>query len=124
MTERADPELLALYVQLYFDEDVSADIVANLRQRGLDVLCARDVELLQRDDDTQLAFAVSQGRVFVTHNRNDFEMRHRQYLSSGQEHFGIIIARRRFRPEHVVSRLLDILNQTMVDEMVNQLRYI
>ena len=33
MTERADRDLLALYVRLYFDEDVSRDIVENLRQR-------------------------------------------------------------------------------------------
>ena len=33
MTERADRELLALYMRLYFDEDVSRDIVENPRQR-------------------------------------------------------------------------------------------
>ena len=33
MTERADRDLQALYVRLYFDEDVSRDIVENLRQR-------------------------------------------------------------------------------------------
>ncbi len=38
MTERADPELKAIYVRLYCDEDVSAGIVENLRQRGFDVL--------------------------------------------------------------------------------------
>ena len=38
MTKRADQELLALYVRLYFDEDVSSGVVENLRQRGFDVL--------------------------------------------------------------------------------------
>jgi hypothetical protein len=56
MTERADPDLLALYVRLYFDEDVSAGIVDNLRQRGFDVLSARDARHLRLDDDVQLAF--------------------------------------------------------------------
>ena len=41
MTDRADRDLLALYVRLYFDEDISRDIVENLRQRGFDVLSAR-----------------------------------------------------------------------------------
>ena len=31
MTERSDPELQALYLRLYFDEDVSASIVEKLR---------------------------------------------------------------------------------------------
>ncbi len=49
MTERADPELKALYVRLYCDEDVSAGIVENLRQRGFDVLSARGVDRLHLD---------------------------------------------------------------------------
>ncbi len=36
MTEYADQEVAGLYVRLYFDEDVSAGIVENLRQRGFD----------------------------------------------------------------------------------------
>ena len=56
MTERTDPELQALYLRLYFDEDVSASIVENLRQRGFDVLSARDASRLHLDDDTQLRY--------------------------------------------------------------------
>ncbi len=41
MTERADHDLLALCMRLYFDEDISRDIVENLRQRGFDVQSAR-----------------------------------------------------------------------------------
>lgn len=42
MAERAEQELLPLYVRLYFDEDVSVDIVRNLRQRGFDVLSTHE----------------------------------------------------------------------------------
>jgi len=124
MTERANEELLSLYIRLYLDEDVSVDIVNNMRTRGFDVICARDIGMLRKDDDAQLAFAVSQGRALVTHNRHDFEVRHTRYLEAGQTHCGIIIARRRPRPAHVVSRLLDLLNQVTADEMINQLRYV
>ena len=124
MSEQANEELLSLYIKLYFDEDVSVDIVNNLRTRGFDVACARDVGMLHRDDDAQLAFAVSQGRALVTHNRHDFEKRHAQYLEAGRTHCGIIIAKRRSRPAHIVSRLLDLLNQVTAEEMANQLRYI
>jgi len=124
MTERADSDLQALYVRLYLDEDVSRDIVENLRQRGFDVLSARDAGQLHLDDDEQLAFAVAQGRALVTHNRHDFELRHQRYLSAGLPHFGIIIAKRRASDAAVVHKLLTLLDTVTADEMRGQLRYI
>ncbi len=124
MTERADPDLFALYVRLYFDEDVSVGVVNNLRQRGFDVLSARDARHLHLDDDAQLAFAVAERRALVTHNRHDFEQRHGRYLAEGQTHHGMIIARRRASDAAVVARLLALLDSVTADEMINQLRYI
>jgi hypothetical protein len=124
MTEEADAELQPLYIRLYFDEDVSAEIVENLRRRGFDVSCARDSALLSRDDDAQLAFAVSQQRALVTHNRHDFEARHRRYVETGRRHFGIIVARRRPKPARVVQRLLALLDRMTAEGIQDQLQYI
>ena len=124
MTDQADQDLLALYIRLYFDEDVSATVVEHLRQRGFDVLSARDADRLRLDDDSQLAFAAVENRAFVTHNRYDFEQRHQRYLAEGREHFGIIIAKRRAVDTVVVAKLLTLLNEATGDEMINQLRYI
>lgn len=124
MSERADQELLALCVRLYFDEDVSAGIVENLRQRGFDVLSARDADRLHLDDEAQLAFAAMQGRALFSHNRYDFEQLHRRYLAEGRQHCGIILAMRRPSDAAVVARLLALLNTVTADEMVNQLRYV
>lgn len=124
MSDRADRDLLPLYVRLYFDEDVSVDIVRNLRQRGFDVLSTHEARRLQRDDDAQLEFAVAERRALVTHNRRDFELRHEQCLEHGRTHYGIIIARRRASDGAVVTRLLAVLNSESVEGMINQLRYI
>jgi hypothetical protein len=124
MTERADQDLLPLYIRLYFDEDVSVDIVRNLRQRGFDVLSTHEARRLQLDDDAQLSFAVEERRALVTHNRRDFELRHERTLEHGKTHYGIIIARRRPNDGAVVSRLLALLNSVSAEEMLNQLRYI
>ncbi len=124
MTERADLDLLVLYARLYFDEDVSRDVVENLRQRGFDVLSARDAGQLHLGDDEQLAFAVAEGRALVTHNRHDFELRHQRYLSMGQSHCGIIIAKRRFQDTIVVRKLLTLLNSMTAEDMRDQLCYI
>jgi hypothetical protein len=124
MTERADDELRPLYLHLYFDEDVSAGIVDNLRTRGFDVVSARDVNMLHKDDDAQIMFAVSQCRAIVTHNRTDFENQHRKYLESGLKHYGIIIAKRRPKDAEVVAKLLALLNIVTAEEMENQLRFV
>ena len=124
MTERADQSLLPVYVRLYFDEDVSVDIVRNLRQRGFDVLSTHEARRLQRDDDAQLAFSVAERRALVTHNRRDFELRHERILQEGKTHYGIIITRRRPNNAAVVAKLLALLNSVSAEEMANQLRYV
>lgn len=124
MTELVNRELSELYLRLYFDEDVASGVVENLRQRGFDVLSARDADRLHLDDDAQLAFAISEQRALVTHNRCDFELWHTRYISEGREHYGIIIAKRRPSDSVVVARLLTLLNSVTADEMINQLRYV
>lgn len=124
MSEHADQELQALYVRLYFDEDVSANIVENLRQRGFDVLSARDAKRLQLDDEAQMDFAAAEGRTFFTHNRYDFEQQHRRYLEANLHHHGIIVAARRPNETIIVGKLLALLNSVTADEMIDQLRYV
>lgn len=124
MTERADQELLSLYIRLYLDEDVSVEIGHNLRTRGFDVLSTREAARLSREDVDQLSFAVMQGRAVLTHNREDFEIQHQQYLDAGLLHYGLIIAKRRPNDSIVVAKILNILNSTTGEEMKNQLRYI
>jgi hypothetical protein len=123
MTENNEGDFSFLYIHLYFDEDVSAGIVENLRTRGFDVLSARDADALGNSDDEQMLYAVSQRRAIVTHNRIDFEKQHRKFLENGMKHYGVIIATRR-RDAEVVGKLLALLNTVTAEEMQNQLRYI
>ncbi|WP_297631552.1 DUF5615 family PIN-like protein [Caldilinea sp.] len=124
MTEQIDAALHSLYMRLYFDEDVSVEIAANLRSRGFDVLTVRDAGRLRLADEEQLAFAVEQRRAMVTHNRIDFELLHQQYFAEQRLHFGIIIVKRRPDDFVVVRKLLNLLDTVSADEMCNQLRYI
>lgn len=124
MTETMLHELADLYVRLYFDEDVAVAIADNLRTRGFDVLTARDRLMLQRTDEFHLAFAISEQRAVITHNRVDFEALHQTCLKNAQPHWGVIIAKRRANNTEVVARLLQLLNTTSREDMQNQLRYI
>lgn len=113
----------SLFICLYLDEDVNVLIADLLRARGFDAITTRDAEQLHATDAEQLAYAVSQSRTIVTHNRTDFEELVQRYFDSGQTHYGVIFDVRR-PPQEIAQRLLAILNQTTSDEMQNQVRYI
>lgn len=113
----------SLFICLYLDEDVNVLVADLLQARGFDVITTRDAGQLQATDAEQLAYAVSQARTLVTHNRTDFEELAQNYFDSGQMHYGVIFAVRR-SPQEIAQRLLAILNQVTSDEMENQVRYI
>ncbi|MBD2462046.1 DUF5615 family PIN-like protein [Oscillatoria sp. FACHB-1407] len=113
----------SIFTCLYLDEDVNVLVADLLQARGFDVITARDAEQLHTTDAEQLAFAVSQARTLVTHNRTDFEELVQDYFNSGRIHYGVIFAVRR-SPQEIAQRLLVILNQVTSDEMQNQVRYI
>jgi predicted nuclease of predicted toxin-antitoxin system len=112
-----------LLICLYLDEDVNILIAELLRVRGFDVTTARDEGQLRASDAEQLAYAVSQERTLITHNRLDFEELVQSYFDSGQTHYGVIFAVRR-SPQEIARRLMVILNQVTSEEMQNQVRYI
>jgi len=112
-----------LFIALYLDEDVDVLVADLIRARGFRTTTTQEAGQLQNSDMAQLAYAVSQQCVLLTHNRVDFEALAQSYLVAGQTHYGIIIAVRR-SPYESTRRLLRILNQVMAEEMQNQVRYI
>jgi hypothetical protein len=112
-----------LFIELYLDEDVDVLVGDLIRARGFGALTTREAGQLGRDDASQLAYAISQQKTFLTHNRADFEALAQTYFATGQTHAGIIIAVRH-DPYELVRRLLVILNQVTADEMHDHLRYI
>ena len=113
----------SLFICLYLDEDVNVLIAELLRARGFDAITARDAAQLHATDTEQFAYAVSQARTLITHNRTDFEELVQTYFDSGQTHYDVIFAVRR-SPQEIAQRLLVILNKVTADEMQNQVRYI
>jgi len=60
-------------------------VAALLHARGFTALATREVGQLQNSDAEQLAYAVSQRKTFLTHNRADFEALAKEYLAAGGE---------------------------------------
>jgi predicted nuclease of predicted toxin-antitoxin system len=58
-------------IRFHLDENVDPVIAVALRQYGIDVTTTVDADLRSTDDYSQLAFAISEGRVIVSHD-SDF----------------------------------------------------
>ncbi|MCP4418420.1 MAG: hypothetical protein GY805_17515 [Chloroflexi bacterium] len=112
-----------LFIELYLDEDVHVLIADLLQGRGFVATTARDEGRLEKSDEEQLAYAVSQRKTLLSHNRHDFEALAHEYASAGKTHYGIILAVR-YPPYEIVRRLMRFLNHVTADEIQNQVRYI
>jgi hypothetical protein len=98
-------------ISLYLDEDAMArGLVTALRARGADVQTVIEAGLQGKDDNTQLEWAASAGRVFYTFNVSDFCKLHRDYLEHGMAHVGIVVVpRQRYSVRQQIRLLLNLL---------------
>ena len=112
-----------LFIDLYLDEDVNVLIADLVRARGFRVTTTQAARQIGTTDVNQLAFATSQGKAILTHNRVDFEALAQRYFEEKKAHGGIIIAVRR-PPKELCRRVLTLLDSVTADEIENQIRYI
>ena len=78
-------------MKLYLDEDISPKVSVILRKRGIDAVSAHEAGMLEASDENQLCFAVAEGRVMVTRNRDDFIVLTVQFFEALKPHKGLII---------------------------------
>ena len=80
-------------IRLYFDEDAMQHaLVVALRARRVDVLTASDCEMVSRSDEDHLRHASDDARVLYSFNIRDYSLLHEQWIASGREHSGIVLA--------------------------------
>jgi predicted nuclease of predicted toxin-antitoxin system len=88
-------------IKFHLDENVSSPIAAGLRRRGIDVTTTPEEMLLGVDDETQLAFALSQQRALFTQD-DDFLRLHQ----AGAIHAGIVYCH---QGKHSIGEILKTL---------------
>jgi predicted nuclease of predicted toxin-antitoxin system len=113
---------MKIFASLYTDEDIANLVATLLRNRGLDVLTTIEAGMSGFSDDEQLAYAASDNRCILTHNRVDYERLHLNYVQADQQHSGIIVTPQNNAYE-VAKRVSIILNNLAADEVFNQLLY-
>ena len=115
---------LSIFINLYFDEDVSVILADMLRPHGFDVLTTRDAGNLGNSDEAQLQFSAATNRTLLTHNRRDFERLHTQALQEQFPHCGIFIVNRHPSDWELAKRMFKLLNTFTSDEVINQIFYV
>lgn len=112
--------------RLYIDED-SGDrsLVQALRARGVDVITAQEVGMIERTDDEHLQFALSQNRILYSFNRGDFFRLHSQYLTGGKDHAGMLLARQQhYSVGEQMRRVLKVMAIKSAADMRNNVEFL
>jgi predicted nuclease of predicted toxin-antitoxin system len=75
--------------RLYADENFEFPVIEKLREKGYDILTAREAENADRGipDEEVLAFAIQEHRAVITLNYDDFRNLHKR----DSNHCGIVI---------------------------------
>ena len=113
-------------IRLYIDEDaMDSDLVQALRARGVDVITALDVGMIEQKDEDHLYYATVQGRVLYSFNIGDFFRLHTAYLGEGKSHAGMVLARQqRYSVGEQLRRLLRLMAAKLAEEMRNQVEFL
>ena len=113
-----------LFASVYIDEDVHILVGDLLRAKGFNAVTARDADMSQQSDESQIEFAAQYRMVILTHNRMDYLNLHTRYIAMGIPRSGVILANRfPTSPYWIANEVAEILNRFTADEMENQLFY-
>ena len=81
-----------LFVALYTDADVTADLASAVRRRGYQAQSAAEAGNLTLSDEAQLRYATDHGMAILTYNAQDFIPVARAWYLAGRDHTGIILS--------------------------------
>ena len=98
-------------IRFHLDENVDHAAAQGLRQRGIDVTTSTDAGLIGATDEAQLAFALAEQRVLVTHDRDILRLH-----AAGAKHSGIAYCHLEARLIGEIIRNLCLINDCLTIE--------
>ncbi len=111
-------------LSLYMDHQVPSAITDGLRQRGVDVLTAKEDGSDTWDDDALLARATSLGRVLFSQDQDFLTLTH-QWLQAPRDFSGVAYAHQLAISIGQAVRDLELLAKTLdPDDMRNRIEYL
>ena len=108
---------------IYCDEDVPAAVRRGLVRLGIDTTSAASESKLGLQDQDQLDYAISFSRVLLTHNVEDFPRIHRNMMTEGKHHSGIIVGRQDLAIGEIIRRVARVCAALSAEDMRERLEY-
>jgi len=107
-------------VKFYTDEHVADAVAQGLRHRGFDVTTSVEAGLLSASDEEQLAYALRESRVMVSHDSDMLRL-----AAAGVEHAGIAYCYvQKYKIGHLLSRLLLLAARVPPDQMKGRVEFL
>lgn len=107
-------------LRFYLDENMAKEVADGLRTRNIDVITTPEVGHMGFKDEDHLAYAVSEGLVFVTQDE-DFLILHSKQIT----HAGIAYYKPRTVSNKDVIRGLVLMYDVLdAEEMINHVEYL
>jgi hypothetical protein len=110
-------------LRFFTDEDVYGAVALALRRAEIDAVSTPDTGRRRQSDESQLAWAADNGRVFVTFNVGHFARLHTAWMRQGRRHAGIVVSSQRPVGE-VIRRILHLSATLDADAMRNRLEFL
>jgi len=82
-------------LRFFTDEDVYGAAARALRAAGFDAVSTPEAGRLGESDESQLEWAVTEGRAILTFNVAHFAALHGQWLRQGRHHSGLLLSNQR-----------------------------
>ncbi len=108
-------------MRFLLDEDVNPVVAHTARGLDLDVVSVHELDRRGLSDQDQLEFAVVEGRILVTRNRDDFIRLTVSFYQAGRAHSSLIIVPT--LPNNEPDRIAHALKKWSEDRAENELEY-
>ena len=95
-----------------------------LRNRGADVVSAKEAGMLAQSDEKQLQWALENRRVIYSFNVKDFYRIHSDWLTRSKSHQGIILGKQDYSVGNQMRGLLQIAGAKSAEQMINNVLFL
>ena len=110
-------------IRFFTDEDVYGAIAVALRRVRIDACSTPEVGRRGQSDQSQLEWAMAEGRVFFTFNVAHFGEIHANWLRQGRHHAGIVVSKQGPIGD-IVQRLLHLAGKLDAAAMRDRLEFL
>lgn len=110
-------------IRFFTDEDVYGSVARRLRELGFEATSTPEADRLGATDQTQLEWAVQEGRVLLTFNVADFARLHGEWMSLPRHHADLVVSSQRPVGD-LLRRVMSLASALGAEEMRDRLEYL